>query len=241
MIFTGRGILLDIEGTTSSIRFVYDVMFPYVRRELDSFLNANWGTKDVQDTCQLIAADAGYESLDVWVGKNAKEEDIRKIVRKEIVRLMDGDVKATGLKQLQGLIWKAGFNSGEMKAHLYDDVLPAIKKWHNAGIDIRIYSSGSAAAQKLFFGHTIQGDILHYFCGHYDTTIGGKKEADSYRKITHEFKCKSSEILFISDVVEELSAAKAAGMETALSIRPDNNPQPEHSFPSITSFEQIKL
>ena len=241
MIFTGRGILLDIEGTTSSIRFVYDVMFPYMRRELDSFLNANWGTKDLQDACRLIALDAGHDSLEAWVGKNAKEEDARKVVRKEVMQLMDGDVKATGLKQLQGLIWKAGFNSGEMKAHLYDDVLPAIKKWHNAGIDIHIYSSGSVAAQKLFFGHTIQGDLLHYFSGHYDTTIGGKKEADSYRHITSEFKCPASDILFISDVVEELNAAKAAGMETVLSIRPENNPQPEHSFPSITSFEQIKL
>lgn len=241
MIFTGRGILLDIEGTTSSIRFVYDVMFPYVRRELDSFLNANWGTKDLLDACNLIAIDAGHESLEAWVGKNAKEEDARKVVRKEVMQLMDGDVKATGLKQLQGLIWKAGFNSGEMKAHLYDDVLPAIKKWHNAGIDIRIYSSGSVAAQKLFFGHTIQGNILKYFSGHYDTTIGGKKEADSYRHITGEFRCPASDILFISDVVEELEAAKAAGLETALSIRPENNPQPENNFPSITSFDKINL
>lgn len=241
MIFTGRGILLDIEGTTSSIRFVYDVMFPYVRRELDSFLMANWGTTAIIETCDLIAKDIGHDSFEDWVGKNAGDEDARKTVRKEIIRQMDEDIKATGLKQLQGLIWKAGFGSGEMKAHLYDDVLPAIKKWYNAGIEIRIYSSGSVAAQKLFFGHTIKGDILNHFSGHYDTTIGGKKEADSYRQITQDFKCKASEILFISDVVEELNAAKEAGLETVLSVRPENNPQPESDHPSITSFDEIKL
>lgn len=241
MIFTGRGILLDIEGTTTSVRYVYDVMFPYVRRELDSYLMANWGTTSLIETCDLIAKDCGKESLEDWIGRNKSDDEARMLVRKEVIRQMDGDIKATGMKQLQGLIWKAGFGSGEMKAHLFDDVLPSIKKWHHAGIDVRIYSSGSVAAQKLLFGHTIHGSILPFLSGHYDTTIGGKKETNSYRIIAQDFKCKTNEILFISDIVEELNAAKEAGLETALSNRPENNPQPEHNHPVISSFEDIKL
>ncbi len=241
MIFTGRGILLDIEGTTSSIDFVYDVMFPYVRRELDSFLDANWNTTDVIAACDRIAVDAGHASLEAWAGKNKSDDELRQLVRKEVIRQMDEDVKATGLKQLQGLIWKAGFGSGEMKAHLYEDVKPAIEKWYKAGIEIRIFSSGSVAAQKLFFAHTIKGNLLNFFSGHYDTTTGSKKEADSYRQIAQEFKCKTSDILFISDIVEELDAAREAGMETALSVRPENKPQPETDHPKVSSFDEVKL
>ena len=146
-----RGILLDIEGTTSSIRFVYDVMFPFVRRELDAFLTEHWDDEAVAAACQQIALDAGHESLSAW----SSDDDAQKqadLVRGEVIRLMDHDVKATGLKSLQGLIWRSGFESGEMVAHVYDDVAPALLQWKQANLDIRIYSSGSIGAQKLFFG-----------------------------------------------------------------------------------------
>ena len=242
MKFSGRGILLDIEGTTSSISFVYDVMFPFVRRELDRYLHLNWGSPALNEVCDLIAKDAGYESLDVWCGNRGEEGKRQQLIREEVLRLMDGDVKATGLKALQGLIWRSGFESGEMRAHVYDDVLPAIQAWSSAGCDIRIYSSGSIAAQKLFFGHTVVGDMLHLFQGHYDTTTGPKKEVESYRAIAENFGLPPAEILFLSDVLAELEAAHAAGLQTCLCKRPGNAAvEAGHDQPEITGFDQVEL
>ncbi|MEO8498114.1 MAG: acireductone synthase, partial [Planctomycetota bacterium] len=170
--FQGRGILLDIEGTTSSVSFVYDVMFPFVRRELRAYLSNSWGSDSLNAACELVARDAGHESFAAWSAHAASVEERQQLIADEITRLMDGDIKATGLKQLQGLIWKAGFESGELQAHVYDDVPAALTAWNAAGSDVRIYSSGSIAAQELFFGHTIVGDLLHCFRGHYDTTTG---------------------------------------------------------------------
>src|SRR5262249_52930599 len=161
------------------------------------------------------------------------------VVCKEVTRLMDADAKATGLKQLQGLIWQRGFESGELKAHVFDDVPPALTAWNAAGKDVRIYSSGSVQAQKLFFGHTIAGNLLPQFRGHYDTTTGPKKEADSYRRIAADFKLPPSDILFLSDIVAELDAARAAGLKTALCIRPGNAPAQNSAgepHPAIENF-----
>jgi len=230
--FSGRGILLDIEGTTSSISFVYDVMFPFVRRELDAYLRGHWGEPALTAACDAIARDAGSPSI------AASQEQ----VKAEVLRLMDGDVKATGLKQLQGLIWDAGFTSGEMKAHVYDDVPPALSAWNKAGLDVRIYSSGSVQAQKLFFGHTIAGNLLPQFRGHYDTTTGPKKEAASYAAIAAEFGLPPREILFLSDVPAELDAAKQAGLQTALVLRPGNAAvKPEHGHREIRSFAEVRI
>lgn len=228
--FRGRGILLDIEGTTSSVSFVYDVMFPFVRRELDRYLDAHWGQPMLTAACRQIAHDASQSD-------RAADQDW---IRSEVLRLMDGDVKATGLKQLQGQIWEDGFTNGEMKAHVYDDVPPALSDWHARGIDLRIYSSGSIQAQKLFFGHTIAGNLLPLLSGHYDTTTGPKKEAASYRTIAADFGLPPSDILFLSDVPAELDAALAAGMETGLVVRPGNAlVATGHGYAEIASFAQI--
>lgn len=236
-----RGILLDIEGTTSSISFVYDEMFPFVRRRIGEFLETNWTDKAVQDCLPLLANDLGYASVETWLNQN--EQDIqRQLVRDGVISLMDADVKATGLKQLQGLVCKDGFESGELVAHVYDDVAPAIRAWNQQGIDVRIYSSGSIAAQQLFFGHCIAGNLLPLFRGHYDTTTGKKREAASYEKIAAEFGIPVGNILFISDVTEELAAARAVGMQVVLSIRPGNNPiGTTGEFDSITSFHQLSF
>jgi enolase-phosphatase E1 len=239
--FLGRGILLDIEGTTSSISFVYDVMFPYVRRHLTFEVFSNWMEPEYIEAFHAIARDAGHESLDAWLKKEGltRENPLRaaETVCKEVTRLMDVDAKATGLKQLQGLIWQSGFEGGELKAHVYEDIPPALAEWQAAGRDVRIYSSGSVQAQKLFFGHTIAGNLLPYFRGHYDTMTGPKREANSYSKIAKEFGLAPDEILFLSDVVAELDAARAAGMQTALVVRPGNAVPPAgHSHPVIESF-----
>jgi enolase-phosphatase E1 len=239
-----RGILLDIEGTTSSVSFVYDVMFPFVRRELERYIGVNWGSPKLSAACDQIALDAGQDSFAAWARSSGAEDEAaqRKLVAAEVTRLMDGDVKATGLKQLQGLIWESGFASGELQAHVYDDVPPALQSWNQQSIDIRIYSSGSIGAQKLFFGHTIAGNLLPLFSGHYDTTTGPKKEAASYRQIAGDFGMPSGEILFISDVPAELDAARAAGMNTALALRPGNAPVPAgHNHQEIRSFATVRL
>lgn len=236
-----RGILLDIEGTTSSISFVYDVMFPFVRNNVASFLANSWGDEEVKKCLPLLAEDLGKGSVEQWLGEGSAADQQTAVVD-GIIGLMDADVKATGLKKLQGLIWKSGFQSGEMVAHLFDEVADCIRQWHEAGIDVRIYSSGSIQAQKLFFGHTIAGDLLDCFQGHYDTTTGAKQDAESYTKIAAEFSCSASEIIFVSDVVAELEAAKAAGLQTVLSIRPGNKPVDEgHGFDSVTGFDQISI
>jgi enolase-phosphatase E1 len=241
--FRGRGILLDIEGTTSSVRFVYDVMFPFVRRELNSFLQSQWQSPEVVAACDQIARDAGFASLAAWTqAPSSVGVAPRELVQREVVRLMDGDVKATGLKQLQGLIWDLGYRSGELQSHVYDDVPPALTRWNDEGLDVRIYSSGSVQAQKLFFGHTIAGNLLPQLRGHYDTTSGGKKEEASYVKIAGEFDLPAQDILFASDFVAELNAARAAGMQTVLAVRPGS---PEvvagHGHPAISSFDEIVI
>ncbi len=237
--FSGRGLLLDIEGTTSPIQFVYEVMFPYVRTHLDAYLAGHWDEPELAEACRLIAADAGCTSLDDLLGPGSDDEQRRRVAA-EVTRQMDADLKATGLKQLQGLIWHDGFMSGALRAEVYDDVPPALLRWTKAGRDVRIYSSGSIAAQKLFFGHTVAGNLLPYFHGHYDTTLGSKREAASYTAIAGEFGLPLAEILFVSDVLEELIAARDAGLATALCVRPGNKTVVcQHGFEEVYSFEVI--
>lgn len=224
-----KGILLDIEGTTSSISFVYDEMFPYVREHLAHFLDGHWEENEVQKAVALLAEEKGERSLD------------KRDAESEVIRLMDQDIKSTGLKQLQGMIWRSGFQSGKLVAHVFDDVPGSLRRWNTAGVDVRIYSSGSIEAQKLFFGHSQAGNLLSMFSGHYDTTTGGKREAGSYQKIATEFALQSSEIVFISDVVAELDAANEAGMQTRLSIRPGNPPQPANNYTQLASFDALEI
>lgn len=238
---TIQGILLDIEGTTSSISFVHDQMFPFARKHVKDYLAENWGKPQLLATLDLLAVDAGSTNAANWLD-NADPTRQQEIVVSEVERLMDGDVKATGLKQLQGEIWRAGFESGQLVAHLWPDVPEALSQWRTQGIDLRIYSSGSVAAQKMFFGHSVAGDLLHRFSGHYDTKIGGKKEAASYTAIAEDWNLPPDEILFISDVIEELEAASTAGLQTCLSIRPGNLPVPQdHQFASTTDFRQLAI
>lgn len=238
--FRGRGILLDVEGTTSSVSFVYDEMFPFVRRELQRFLADASNDPAVQSACELIARDAGADSLNAWLADRDSAEQAQAKIRDEVTRLMDADVKATGLKALQGLIWKSGFASGELISHVYEDVVPALHSWREHGLDLRVYSSGSVAAQALFFGHTCEGDLLPLFSGHYDTQIGGKKEPASYAAIAADWGLPAKQILFLSDVVAELDAATTCGFQTALCRRPGNaDPPVNHAHAEFNSFASI--
>ncbi len=225
-----RGVLLDVEGTTSSVKFVYDVMFPFARREMRAYLDRAWETSECADACEQIARDAGHESMDAWAAESGKPR--QELVATEATRLMDADIKATGLKQLQGLVWRGGFESGQLVAHVYPDVPPALAAWRESGIDLRVYSSGSVEAQRLFFAHTEQGDLLPLFSGHYDTTTGGKRDLASYTTIAQDWGVSPGEVLFLSDVAEELDAARSAGMQTGLSATPRQRSPAAGAWPS---------
>ena len=235
-----RAVLLDIEGTTSSISFVYDEMFPFVRRHLHEFVERQLnGSKS--DAFELLARDAGHDSFGQWLEKQP-DQNPGDLICAEVVRLMDTDAKTTGLKQLQGEIWRDGFESGELVGHLYDDVVPAFHRWMGEGIAIYIYSSGSVDAQKLFFGHTAQGSVLPLINFHFDTKVGGKRVAESYVEISRRIQLSPAEILFVSDVVEELDAARKSGMQTVLSLRPGNPAITQsHSHPPVSSFDELQL
>ena len=163
-------------------------MFSFVRRELDGYLSAHWNTPFLRNACDQIARDAGHLDIIQWCGKTSDEIERRQVVRDEVIRLMDADAKMTGLKQIQGLIWRSGFASGELQAHVYEDVPPALEAWNRAAIDVRIYSSGSIGAQKLFFAHAICGTLLPLIGGHYDTATGPKTEPEIYARIACEFR-----------------------------------------------------
>lgn len=228
----GGAILLDVEGTTSAVAYVYDVMFPFAKRELDRYVETHWDHAALAAVREEAATDSGDPAA-----ANDRERFLA-VMR----QWMASDAKITALKQLQGLIWEAGFASGELRAHVYDDVAPALERWQAAGVALGIYSSGSVHAQKLFFGHTEVGDLSQYFEVHFDTLVGPKRDEFSYAKIADQWRHPPEHILFVSDVVEELDAARDASMATALCIRPGNAPVADpHDHEQITSFDQIAI
>lgn len=197
--------LLDIEGTTTPIAFVHDVLFPYARAHL-----------------AIDASDAAALEAEYAIDTDRPE---RFEPRAYVEWLMDFDRKSTALKALQGKLWRRGYESGALRSIVFDDVPVAFERWGN----VRIYSSGSIEAQQLLFRYTNHGDLTPYITAYYDTTTGAKRDAASYRKIGTG--------TFISDVVEELDAAAAAGFEPILAIRPGNAPVRAHPYRTVTSFD----
>jgi len=237
-------VLLDIEGTVSDVRFVYDVMFPFAKIEMRAFLRDNWSSARVQDAIRTVAADAGISNIDTWLGSSWQTTSTPGLDRlaKHLDELMAKDSKSTGLKQLQGMVWQSGFETGMIQAELFADVVPSLHEWRDAGLDIRIYSSGSILAQTMFFKHTVLGDLSSFFNAHYDTTIGGKKESASYTKIAADSQFEPSEIVFVTDIYEELVAAQQAGLQVVATIRPNNVPlSTKFTGLTINSFSQLKI
>ena len=236
-----RCILLDIEGTTSSVSFVYDVLFPFARDHMEDFLQRRWCEDAVKAALDRLARDAGLSGLDGFGDSSRGEnEQARDRAMEVALGFMDSDVKATGLKELQGLIWAEGYESGELKSHVYPDVVDALPTWKERGIDLKIYSSGSVHAQKIFFQNSEYGDLTKFFSGHYDTTTGPKKDAASYRAICQDAQVSPEETAFLSDVPAELEAAAEAGIEAVLVVRPGNAPVAESCrHPKISSFAEL--
>ena len=192
-------ILVDIEGTISPISFVKDIMFPYSKDKLESYLKKNFDREEIKSIISEI------ERIE---GRKLTLEEVIQILKKWI----DEDKKLTPLKELQGFIWEKGFKSGELKAPLFKDAYKKLNEWKKKGYKIYIYSSGSVKAQKLFFSHSEYGNILNLFNGHFDTKVGNKKEKNSYLKIAKELGVKPEEILFLSDSLDEVKAGKEAGL-----------------------------
>ncbi len=230
MKFEGiRYILTDIEGTTTSVSFVYDVLFPYFRKhigELRELTQQEEVQKAFKQTVELAA------SLE-----NKKLGSVDDIIN-TLYRWSEEDRKITPLKTVQGILWKKGYESGEIKGHVYEDVLPALIKWQQYGLKMGVFSSGSIAAQKLIFGYSESGDLTSYFSNYFDTTTGGKREVETYPKIAAELTLPAPQILFLSDIVEELEAADLAGMQTVQLVRPGTDAK----WPRIVSdFSEIEI
>lgn len=226
-----RAILTDIEGTTSSISFVKDVLFPYARRALPGFVAARGREPAVRKWLDAVATENGGL---------CEDEMIVEVLQGWI----DEDRKHTALKALQGMVWADGYKGADFTAHIYPDAAAALRAWHAAGLPLYVYSSGSVPAQRLFFGHSDDGDLTGLISGWFDTEIGGKREAASYARIAEAIGLAPGEILFLSDVVEESDAAREAGLATVLIDRLDDYPQPRegeaaHGHVRATSFDQV--
>jgi enolase-phosphatase E1 len=236
-------ILLDIEGTTTPISFVHDVLFSYARSHVREYLKDHWDATETQVDLTVLCQE---HALDMEKGLlppaivNAPKELKRDSIISYISWLIDRDRKSTGLKSLQGKIWKQGYVDGTLKSVIYADVAPALKSWYRAGLKISIFSSGSSLAQRLLFAHTDAGDLTKLITSYFDTTTGSKISAASYTLISSALRLPAHEILFISDATAELDAAFTAGMQTVLCARESNPIQPEGSqHRVIKTFENI--
>jgi enolase-phosphatase E1 len=236
-------ILLDIEGTTTPVDFVYKTLFPFARLRIRQYLTAHLSDEEMRPVIQQFREE---HLSDETAGLNPpalnldSQPDQIETLGRYIDWLMDRDRKSTPLKTLQGVIWQAGYLAGELLGEVFADVPTAFKRWHHQGIKISIYSSGSVLAQKLIFAHTAYGDLTGFIDANFDTNIGGKREAESYRRIAESLNYPPSNILFISDVVSELDAAQAAGFQTLCSVRPENQPLDSKStHPIIHSFDEV--
>jgi enolase-phosphatase E1 len=235
-----RGLLLDIEGTTTPISFVHEVLFPYARSRVKDFLASNWNYAEVISDVALLRQEQAAES-EVALQNIGPAADEIESTSNYVHWLIDQDRKSTGLKSLQGKIWKQGYLDGTLAAPLFEDVRPALERLHQRGITIAIFSSGSVLAQQLLFAHTEAGDMTTLIDAYFDTTTGSKTAGESYRKIAANLQHRPADILFVSDVAGELDAAKEAAMQTLLCIRPGNPPQPGHGHrhPAIHSFAEM--
>lgn len=222
-----KAIITDIEGTTSSLSFVKDVLFPYARAHLADFVAQHNDEERVRELLQQANTEAGGNMSD-------------DAVVAQLLQWIDEDKKVTPLKSLQGLIWEQGYKNGDFTGHMYADAVEQLQAWHEQGIRLSVYSSGSVYAQKLLFAHTQYGDLTPLFESYFDTHIGHKREAGSYRQICQQLRLPAETCLFLSDIKEELDAAKAAGMRTVWLVR-DAPIDTDAGHLQVQSFASIRI
>jgi enolase-phosphatase E1 len=222
-----QAVLTDIEGTTSSLFFVKDVLFPYARERIADFVHERSSDPLVAGLLEQARAEAGgnldqealIDRLQVWI---------------------DEDRKVTPLKALQGLIWEDGFKRRDFIGHVYEDAVHCLQAWRAKGIALYVYSSGSVHAQRLLFGHTDYGDLTPLFSGYFDTKVGHKREVQSYRTIADDMGLPAQEVLFLSDIREELDAAREAGMQTVWLVR-EGDLDPASPHVQVRDFVAINI
>lgn len=221
-------IVTDIEGTTTSIDFVHSILFPYSIEALLPFLETHWQRPEVKKIVEEVSVIEGCT------------DPTPPTISEILFSWIKADRKITPLKALQGLIWEDGYKKGLLRGHLYEDAAKGLMRWHEAGIKLYVYSSGSVHAQKLLFGSSEYGDLTPIFSGYFDTTVGGKRESSSYNAISENISLPSDSILFLSDVAEELVAANLAGFKTIQLVR-DSSASPSTLFPVVKSFDEIDV
>jgi len=220
-----KAIVTDIEGTTSSLSFVHDVLFPYAREHMAEFVRCHAEAPAVVSHLNDVQLEAGADlSLDGII--------------ELLLDWIAQDKKITPLKALQGMVWEAGFKDGDFTGHVYDDAVEYLNKWHAQGIRLYVFSSGSVKAQQLLFGFSDAGDLTPLFSGYFDTRIGNKRETGAYKAIASEIGLPAADILFLSDIKEELDAAKATGMQTVWLVR-DSEPDATAAHHQVKDFSQI--
>lgn len=219
-----KAILTDIEGTTSAVSFVFDVLFPYAARHLPGFVSEHAAEPAVVEQVEAVRRESGEP-----------EASVERVVA-ILLEWIAEDRKATPLKALQGMVWEQGYRAGQLKGHVYPDAVEALRRWHAEGYRLYVYSSGSIQAQKLIFGCSEAGDLSPLFSGYFDTTSGPKREAGSYRRIVKAIGLPAEEVLFLSDVVQELDAAREAGLPT-IGLAREGGELAGH--PTVASFAVI--
>ena len=237
--------LLDIEGTTSPVSFVYDVLFPYARKHMSDFIVSHSGDSSLQADLRLLAHENALDRASgapiIYLAQTLSQDPTEAIQASiaYLFWLMDKDRKSTVLKSIQGRIWAEGYEKRELQSEVFPDVPRALERWHAAS-RVAIYSSGSVEAQKYLFGYTTVGDLTPSIDAYFDTTTGPKFDSASYRKIAEAMNTDSAGTLFISDSIRELDAARDAGMATLLSIRPGNADVADpHGHSAINSFDGL--
>jgi enolase-phosphatase E1 len=221
-----KAVVTDIEGTTSSLSFVKDVLFPYARERMEDFVRRHGHEAAVRDQLDAVRAETGKPLSDAEIAA-------------QLLRWIDEDKKITTLKALQGMIWEAGYRRGDFTGHVYEDAARNLRRWKEQGISLYVFSSGSVQAQRLIFGNSDHGDLTHLFSGYFDTTIGTKREADAYRRIAAAVGAAPSQILFLSDIKEELDAARAAGMLT-MWLKREGPLDPRAAHVQVRDFDAIQ-
>jgi enolase-phosphatase E1 len=231
-----EAVLLDIEGTTTPVDFVYRVLFPYAQAHVVDYLEAHATEPEVLND---VAGLRDEHARDLLAGRHPPAwSDSPAAVGAYAQWLMDQDRKATALKSLQGKLWAEGYRNRELQGQVFEDVPRALARWTAAGKAVAIFSSGSVLAQKLIFGHTPFGDLTKYLSAYFDTTTGPKGDALSYRRIATELQRNPARILFVSDAFAELDAAREAGLQTALAVRSDTLPT-SRAHSAITTFDRL--
>jgi enolase-phosphatase E1 len=230
-VIHARAVLVDIEGTTSTIAFVHEVLFPYADEHLDAYVAAH---REEPEVAQALIEAARMADLEPDV------DDVT--VLAHLHAWIAQDRKATPLKTLQGLIWAEGYEQTGLRGHVYPDAAAGLRRWHDAGLALYVYSSGSVEAQRVLFANSVHGDLTPLFSGHFDTMIGSKRAAASYRVIADVIGIAAHDVVFLSDVDAELDAARTAGMQTVRLLRPADTPSgATTAHPSAVSFDELDI